>query len=340
MTSETTTPVSPSLGSGRRSGATRPLSRTSVDDRDGESHLFLEALPDSAVVDSGAIVDDAGFEEMLRELDRDLVALHEVKARIGEIAALLVVERLRRSVGLQTLAPTMHMCFTGNPGTGKTTVALLMGKLLHQLGYVRKGHLISVTREDLVGQFVGHTAPKTQEVINRAMGGVLFIDEAYHIYRVGNERDYGQETVEVLLQVMENQREDLVVIMAGYKDQMDRFFAEVPGLSSRIAHHIHFPDYELSELTEVGHLMLGQFGYRLSEEAEKAFEHYLGLRMEQPRFANGRSVRNALDRARFRQAVRLYECVRAGATLTKGDLATLDVEDISQSRVFEGGFYS
>jgi probable Rubsico expression protein CbbX len=266
--------------------------------------------------------------------------MHEVKTRIREIAALLVIERLRRSIGLVAQAPTMHMCFTGNPGTGKTTVALRMGTLLHRLGYVRRGHLVSVTRDDLVGQFVGHTAPKTQEVLRRAMGGVLFIDEAYHLYRVGNERDYGQETVELLLQVMENQRDDLVVIMAGYKHLMDRFFLEVPGLSSRIAHHIHFPDYGQAELIDIGHLMLTDQGYRLSPLAKLAFTEYLELRRDQPRFANGRSVRNAPDRARFHQAVRLYEKTIRGGVLTKGDLITIDVEDIAMSRVFDGGFYA
>jgi len=222
---------------------------------------------------------------------RRLVALRAVKARIREIAALLVVDRLRRSIGLQSEPPTLHMCFTGNPGAGKTTVAMRMGEILYKLGYVRKGHLVSVTRDDLVGQYVGHTAPKTNEVIKRAMGGVLFIDEAYHIYRVDNQRDYGQEVVEMLLQVMENQRQDLVVIMAGYKKEMDRFFSDVPGLSSRIAHHIDFPDYTVDELMEIARLIVEQDRYRLDPDAGKALREYLTLRMSQPRFANGRSVR-------------------------------------------------
>ncbi|MFN2388223.1 MAG: CbbX protein [Actinomycetota bacterium] len=281
---------------------------------------------------------DSRIEEVLDALDRELVGLREVKARIREIASLLLIDRLRRSIALEADAPTLHMSFTGNPGTGKTTVAMKMGKILYKLGYVRKGHLVSVTRDDLVGQYVGHTAPKTREVLKRAMGGVLFIDEAYHIYRVDNERDYGQETVELLLQVMENDREDLVVIMAGYKKQMDRFFSDVPGLSSRIAHHIDFPDYEVDELMAIGRLMTEQQRYRLAPDAEKAFEEYLSLRMEQPRFANGRSVRNALDRARMRQAIRLYEAA-GGRSLTKKDLITIEADDIQKSRVFEGGFY-
>jgi len=230
------------------------------------------------------------------------------------------------------------MSFTGNPGTGKTTVAANMGKILYKLGYVRKGHLVSVTRDDLVGQYVGHTAPKTREVLKRAMGGVLFIDEAYHIYRVDNERDYGQETVEMLFQVMENERANIVVIMAGYKDHMDRFFQDVPGLSSRIAHHIDFPDYSIEEITEIARLMAQQQRYRFSEDAERAFQDYMKLRMDQPRFANGRSARNALDRARMRQAIRLFEDAK-GRELTKKDLVTIEAEDILKSRVFEGGYY-
>lgn len=289
--------------------------------------------------DQSEIFADSRVEEVLDRLDRELVALGEVKSRIREIAALLVVDRLRRSHSLEAGPPTLHMCFTGNPGTGKTTVALRMGEILHRLGYVRKGHLVSVTRDDLVGQYVGHTAPKTNEVLKRAMGGVLFIDEAYHIYRVDNERDYGQETVEMLLQVMENQREDLVVILAGYKEHMDRFFNDVPGLSSRIGHHIDFPDYTIEELMEIARGMVEERRYELTPDAELAFEEYLRHRRSQPRFANGRSVRNALDRVRMRQALRVYEMGSKGRRLTKKDLMTIDADDILKSRVFAGGAY-
>jgi probable Rubsico expression protein CbbX len=297
----------------------------------------LNDLPDDLRVDAQEVLRDARISDVLDRLDNELVALREVKARIREIAALLVIDRLRRNIGLQSEPPTLHMCFTGNPGAGKTTVATRMGEILYKLGYVRKGHLVSVTRDDLVGQYVGHTAPKTHEVIKRAMGGVLFIDEAYHIYRVDNERDYGQEVVEMLLQVMENQRQDIVVIMAGYKREMDRFFSDVPGLSSRIAHHIDFPDYTIDELMEIARLLAGRERYRLAPAAERALEDYLTLRMSQPRFANGRSVRNALDRVRMRQAIRLHDAASQGRQLTKKDLVSLEAEDILKSRVFEGG---
>ena len=277
---------------------------------------------------------DGSVEAVLDELDRELVGLREVKDRIGEIAALLVIERLRRAAGLVSTPPTLHMCFTGNPGTGKTTVALRMGEVLRRLGYVRKGHLVVVTREDLVGQYVGHTAPKTREALKRAMGGVLFIDEAYSLYRLDNERDYGQEAVELLLQAMENDRQDLVVIFAGYKDKMDRFFNDVPGISSRIAHHIGFPDYGDGELLAIAQLMLEAQSYVLSEPAEHALESYLARRRERPNFANGRSVRNALDRARMRQAMRLYEAARGGRPPDVEDLRTIEAEDILKSRVF------
>src|SRR5512136_23711 len=251
-------------------------------------------------VDLQAILRDTHVLEVLEELDRDLVGLVPVKKRIQDIAAFLVVSKARAQLGLEAASPSLHMCFTGNPGTGKTTVALKMAQILHRLGYVRKGQLVAVTRDDLVGQYIGHTAPKTKEVLKRAMGGVLFIDEAYYLYRPENERDYGQEAIEILLQVMENQRDDLVVILAGYKERMETFFSSNPGLSSRIAHHIDFPDYTPGELIEIAGLMLAQQDYRFDDEAAATFREYVTLRRRQPHFANARSIRNALDRARLR----------------------------------------
>ncbi len=272
-------------------------------------------------------------EAVMDELDRDLVGLAPVKARIRDIAALLVIDKLRGNLGLAAQSPSLHMNFTGNPGTGKTTVAMRMAEILHRLGYVRKGHLVAVTRDDLVGQYIGHTAPKTKEVLKKAMGGVLFIDEAYYLYRPENERDYGQEAIEILLQVMENQRDDLVVIVAGYKDRMDTFFKSNPGMSSRIAHHLDFPDYSEDELLRIADKMLGSMNYRFSDDAEAAFAEYVALRVQQPNFSNARSVRNALDRARLRQASRLFaERERA---LSRDDLTTLTAADIRASRLFQ-----
>jgi len=285
-------------------------------------------------VDVGVAVRQALIDETLRELDAELVGLKPVKLRIRQIAALLLVERLREQTGLSAVPPSLHMCFTGNPGTGKTTVALRMAKILHGLGYVRRGHLVVATRDDLVGQYVGHTAPKTKEVLQRAIGGVLFIDEAYYLYRAENERDYGQEAIEILLQFMENRRDDLVVILAGYRKKMDIFFQCNPGLHSRIAHHIDFPDYTLEELMEIAELMIGQQMYAFDEESRQAFREYLALRVRQAHFANARSVRNAIDRTRLRQAVRLVE---QGGRIPKEELARIDALDIRQSRVFQGG---
>jgi probable Rubsico expression protein CbbX len=256
-----------------------------------------------------------------------------VKARIRDIAALLVIDKLRINLGLTSQAPSLHMSFTGNPGTGKTTVAMRMAQILHRLAYVRKGHLVAVTRDDLVGQYIGHTAPKTREVLKKAMGGVLFIDEAYYLYRPENERDYGQEAIEILLQVMENQRDDLVVILAGYKDRMDTFFQSNPGLSSRIAHHLDFPDYAVGELMQISQKMLDAQNYRFGRSAAQAFESYLNLRIAQPHFANARSVRNALDRARLRQASRLFD--DRDRELSKEDLITIEAQDILASRLFK-----
>jgi probable Rubsico expression protein CbbX len=269
---------------------------------------------------------------VIDELERDLIGLAPVKGRIRDIAALLVIDKLRANMGLKAHAPSLHMSFTGNPGTGKTTVALRMAQILHRLGYVRKGHMVAVTRDDLVGQYIGHTAPKTKEVLKKAMGGVLFIDEAYYLYRPENERDYGQEAIEILLQVMENQRDDLVVILAGYKDRMEAFFRSNPGMSSRIAHHLDFPDYLPQDLEAIAQRMLEQMQYRLSASAVAALHDYIPLRMHQPHFANARSIRNALDRARLRQANRLF--AEKGRPLTRDELMTIEGEDLRASRVF------
>jgi probable Rubsico expression protein CbbX len=289
---------------------------------------------DTATASPQALFEASGVKAVLDQLDAELIGLKPVKSRIRDIAALLVIDKLRSEQGLQSKAPTLHMCCTGNPGTGKTTVAMRMAEVLKQLGYVRKGHLVAVTRDDLVGQFIGHTAPKTKEVIKRAMGGVLFIDEAYYLYKPENERDYGQESIEILLQVMENQRDDLVVILAGYKDRMARFFESNPGMASRIAHHIDFPDYGDDELLAIAKLMLSALNYGFDEQAEAAFTRYIAARKLQPHFANARSIRNALDRMRLRHATRLFD---AGGTPSREALTTLLADDILASRVFQGG---
>lgn len=286
-------------------------------------------------IDLHAELVETGVEQVLTDLDNSLIGLEPVKTRIRETAALLLVEKAREKLGLAHETPTLHMSFSGNPGTGKTTVALRMAELLHKLGYVRKGHLVTVTRDDLVGQYIGHTAPKTKEVLKKAMGGVLFIDEAYYLYRPENERDYGQEAIEILLQVMENNRDDLVVILAGYKNRMNTFFESNPGFRSRIAHHIEFPDYSSSELLDIGSSMLEELNYYFTKEAESAFIEYIKLRKEQPHFANARSIRNALDRVRLRQANRLFKENNGPVNAEK--LSTLEEVDIRESRVFSGG---
>ncbi|MBI3771090.1 MAG: CbbX protein [Gammaproteobacteria bacterium] len=292
-------------------------------------------IGDETQVDLEAEFKASNIQEILDKLDQELIGLKPVKTRIREIAALLLVDRLRKQFSLSAETPTLHMCFTGNPGTGKTTVAMRMGEILKRLSYVREGHLVTVTRDDLVGQYIGHTAPKTKEVIKKAMGGVLFIDEAYYLYKPENERDYGQESIEILLQVMENNRDDLVVILAGYKDKMDKFFQSNPGMRSRIAHHVDFPDYTAQELLQIAKLMLVRQNYRFTPNGEQAFSEYLKLRMTQPHFANARSVRNALDRARLRQANRLF--ANPKKKLTKTDLISIEAEDVLASRVFSEG---
>jgi probable Rubsico expression protein CbbX len=290
--------------------------------------------PRESTIDIGAEHRDSNLDEILEELDRELVGLQPVKIYLRRLASLLLVSRLREKVGVSTERPTLHMSFTGQPGTGKTTVAMRMAKILHRLGYLRRGHLVVATRDDLVGQYVGHTAPKTKEILKKAMGGVLFIDEAYYLYRPENERDYGQEAVEMLLQAMENQREDLVVILAGYQDRMATFFQYNPGFRSRVAHHISFPNYSLEELTRIAESMLREQNYNFDDGARQAFVEYLELRIQQPQFANARSVRNAIDRLKLRQASRL---VAAGGRIGKEQLVRITASDVRQSRVFQGG---
>jgi len=292
-------------------------------------------LPDDTPVDLQEELRSSNVQEVLDQLDRELIGLKPVKTRIRETAALLLVDRVRKKVQLSAVSPTLHMSFTGNPGTGKTTVALRMAEILHRLEYVRTGQLITVTRDDLVGQYIGHTAPKTREIIKKAMGGVLFIDEAYYLYKPENERDYGAESIEILLQVMENNRDDLVVILAGYKGKMDTFFHSNPGMRSRIAHHIDFPDYSADELLAIAKLMLAEQNYRLSEDATKTLLEYIHRRKTMEHFANARSIRNALDRARLRQANRLF--ADTSKSLKKIDLMTIEAEDFLASRIFREG---
>ena len=277
----------------------------------------------------------SGVADILSELDNSLIGLEPVKTRIKETASLLLVDKAREKLGLVSESPTLHMSFSGNPGTGKTTVALKIADLLHRLGYVRKGHLVSVTRDDLVGQYIGHTAPKTKEVLKKAMGGVLFIDEAYYLYRPENERDYGQEAIEILLQVMENNRDDLVVVLAGYKDKMDKFFESNPGFRSRVAHHIDFPDYSNDELLEIAEVMVADMNYKFNKGSLKAMAEYIELRRKQPHFANARSIRNAIDRARLRQANRVFN--NSDGPVGTNFLSQIEDVDIRQSRVFSGG---
>lgn len=277
------------------------------------------------------LLQQTGVPDVLERLESELIGLAAVKGRIREIAAYLVVDKLRCELGLVATRPVLHMAFTGNPGTGKTTVALRMATILNRLGYIRRDHLVVASRDDLVGQYIGHTAPKTKEVLKRAMGGVLFIDEAYSLYRAENERDYGQETIEILLQVMENQREDLVVILAGYKERMAQFFALNPGMRSRIAHHLEFPDYASDELVLIGQNMIAEQNYYLDTHAAQAFADYVSCRKQLPNFANARSIRNAIDRFKLRQARRLFE--RAGQ-VSADDLKRIEEEDIRSSQVF------
>jgi probable Rubsico expression protein CbbX len=285
-----------------------------------------ELLPPDTKISFAVEREAAGIDNVLRSLEQDLIGLQPVKDRIGEIASLLLVDRVRQRFGLQAPRPSLHMCFTGSPGTGKTTVGLRMAELLKRLGYLDEGQLVSVMRDELVGQFVGQTAPMTHKAMKRAMGGVLFIDEAYHLYRDESGKDYGHEAIEVMMQVMENNRDKLVVIFAGYPDRMDAFLDSNPGLRSRIAFHLHFADYTVPELDAIGRVMMRQSGYYLSDDATSAFHRYLDAHRQDPRFANGRTVRNALEAARFKHAARLT--ADSGREWSRDELMRIDAEDL------------
>merc|ERR1711871_1644387 len=275
-----------------------------------------------------------GVNDQLEKLDHDLVGLKAVKKRGKEIAALLVLDKMRRKLGFETGVPSLHMSFTGAPGTGKTTVAVRMGQILAKMGYARSGHVVIATRDDLVGQYVGHTAPKTKEMIKKAFGGILLVDEAYYLYNAANDRDYGQESVEILLNIMENNKDDLVVVLAGYKDRMDKFFSFIPGMSSRIGNHIDFPNYDVEELFEISQVMARDSEYALGPGAADTFKRYIARRKELPYFSNARTVRNAMDRARMRAAIRVFDekvgvsgDAPGDGTATREDLMTITQED-------------
>jgi probable Rubsico expression protein CbbX len=316
-------------GTPTRRPAAPPAARTRPP-RSARTRRRAETLPLDATITLADERRAAGIDEVFAALDRELIGLVPVKKKVEEIGSLLLVDRARQRFGLSGPRPNLHMCFTGAPGTGKTTVALMMAELLYRLGYLEQGHLVHAMRDNLVGEYIGHTAPKTKQVLDRAMGGVLFIDEAYSLYRADDSKDYGQECIDILLQVMENERDKLVVIFAGYKDRMDGFFESNPGMSSRIAHHLDFADYQVDELLAIARLMLDRSSYYLSDEAITAFRDYLGLLMNQPRFANARSVRNELEGARLRHAHRLAS--DAGRELSQDDLMRLEPPDILPGR--------
>lgn len=293
---------------------------------------YMNDMPDSQ---PAGTVDEfmfkEGVQDQLDKLDRDLVGLVAVKQRVKEIAALLVLDKMRRKLGFETSVPSLHMSFTGAPGTGKTTVAVRMGQILAKMGYSRRGHVVLATRDDLVGQYVGHTAPKTKEMIKKAMGGVLLVDEAYYLYNAANDRDYGQESIEILLNVMENQQDDLVVAVAGYKDRMDKFFSYIPGMMSRIGNHIDFPNYTSDELVKIAAVMARELEYDIDDNAYATFQNYIEARMELPFFSNARTVRNAMDRARMNSAIRTFERFAIngenGGICTVSDLKNISSED-------------
>jgi len=264
------------------------------------------------------------LEQALQELDA-LVGLEPVKKLVRELQAFVQVQQLRRQEGLLTEPLVLHMVFMGNPGTGKTTVARILGKIFREMGVLRKGHLVEVERADLVGEYIGHTAQKTREQIKKALDGILFIDEAYSLAR-GGEKDFGKESIDCLVKAMEDHKDNLILILAGYQREMAHFLRINPGLRSRFPIHIIFPDYTMEELLEIAELMLRQREYQLDkgarEEIIKILQRSSGAAVENP--GNARLVRNIIERAIRRQAVRIV----GQEKLEREDLMTITREDI------------
>jgi probable Rubsico expression protein CbbX len=269
-----------------------------------------------------------GIEDILHSLDKELVGLKSVKNRMREISSVLLFDRIREIQELPVLNSSLHMAFTGRPGTGKTSVAGKIALVLRNLGYLTKGHITNVTREDLVGQYVGHTAPKTREQLQKARGGILFIDEAHHLYKPDNERDYGAEAIELLLQVMENQRDDLIIIFGGTKNKLEGFFNSNPGVSSRIGNHVDFPDYNVSELTEITEFVLNNENrYKFKSDTLEVLIFYLTQLVKFPAFANVRTVKIFLNQLLSYQAIRVEKTLSNTGTLDYEALVNIKKED-------------
>jgi probable Rubsico expression protein CbbX len=269
-----------------------------------------------------------GIEEILQTLDEELIGLKNVKNRVREICSVLLFDRIREIQELSRLNSSLHMSFTGRPGTGKTSVAAKIALVLRNLGYLSKGHITNVTREDLVGQYVGHTAPKTKEQLQKAQGGILFIDEAHHLYKPDNERDYGAEAIELLLQVMENQRDDLIMIFGGKKEKLEIFFNSNPGISSRIGNHIDFPDYNLNDLKDITKFLLhNQNRYKFTDETLTLLGFYIDQLIAFPAFANVRTIKVFLNQLFAYQAVRVENELLKNGKIQYDSLITIKKED-------------
>ena len=287
-------------------------------------------LTQSDSIDIKECYKQTGISDILNTLDQELVGLKTVKNRVREISSVLLFDRIREIQELPVLNSSLHMAFTGRTGTGKTSVATKIALVLRSLGYLTKGHLTNVTREDLVGQYVGHTAPKTREQLQKAKGGILFIDEAYQLYKPDNERDYGAEAIELLLQVMENQRDDLIIIFAGAKDKLEKFFNSNPGVSSRIGNHINFNDYTTSELVEITKFLLHNDNrYKFNDETIKILEFYLDQFTKFPAFSNVRTIKVFLNQLFSYQSIRIENTLINTGKLDYESLVTIKKEDFA-----------
>lgn len=268
--------------------------------------------------------------DVIEMINKEFINLSDVKKQIEEISSLLIFDKIRKANNFAPLINCMHLVFTGKTGTGKTVVGVKMALILRNLGYLTKGHILTVSRDDLVGQYIGHTAPKAADCLQQANGGILFIDNAYTIYQPDNERDYGSEAVEMILQVMENQRDDLVIIFSGEKEKMEKFFHTNPGISSRVGNHIHFKDYTVNDLIKIADsLLLKEYRYKINIEALKILEFYLSQLVQHETFINARTVKALVNQLLCYHAANLEQKLEEKKQLDYESFITLNQEDLT-----------
>merc|ERR1711988_180321 len=293
-----------------------------------ENETFWGTPGDTIVATSDKFFVPPSVIQVIDDLDNELIGLKPVKDKMRRYAGQMLSQQIRKDAGVRAEIPPLHHVFTGNPGTGKTTVAMKMGELYREMGFINSGHTVQATRADLVGQYIGHTGPKTKEMITRSFGGILFIDEAYGLYKE-DSRDYGSEVLEMLVKFMDTTpNSDFVIILAGYRNLMTKMLNANLNLMSRMGNWIDFPDYNDDELLEISQLLANTYGYNYDNDAQDTFKEFMRIRKEFPYFSNARTVRNCMERARRIAATRiLNDALDNGTKYTMDEIQTFQPGD-------------